>query len=78
MEYLRTLHHCSSRALVLQQRRLSFTGYEPSSDTASSGSYSANVTASQAKERLDKGDKITVIDVRTPDEYAAGHIPGSL
>lgn len=49
----------------------------PSSDTASSGSYQ-QITASQVKERLDKGDKITVIDVRTPDEYAAGHIPGSL
>lgn len=49
----------------------------PSSDTASSGSYQP-ITASQVKERLDKGDKITVIDVRTPDEYAAGHIPGSL
>lgn len=42
----------------------------PSSDTASSGSYQ-QITASQVKERLDKGDKITVIDVRTPDEYAA-------
>ena len=49
----------------------------PSSDTASSGSYQ-QITASQVKERLDKGDKITVIDVRTPDEYAAGHIPGSI
>ena len=49
----------------------------PSSYTASSGSYQ-QITASQVKERLDKGDKITVIDVRTPDEYAAGHIPGSL
>lgn len=77
MEYLRTLHHCSSRALVLQQRRLSFTGYEPQQRYASSGSYQP-ITASQVKERLDKGDKITVIDVRTPDEYAAGHIPGSL
>ena len=42
----------------------------PSSDTSSSGSYQ-QITASQVKERLDKGDKITVIDVRTPDEYAA-------
>lgn len=31
----------------------------PSSDTASSGSYQP-ITASQVKERLDKGDKITV------------------
>lgn len=78
MEYLRTLHHCSSRALVLQQRRLSFTGYEPQQRYCFIRKLSANKTASQVKERLDKGDKITVIDVRTPDEYAAGHIPGSL
>lgn len=77
MEYLRTLHHCSSRALVLQQRRLSFTGYEPQQLYCFIRKLSAN-NASQVKERLDKGDKITVIDVRTPDEYAAGHIPGSL
>ena len=32
----------------------------PSSDTASSGSYQ-QITASQVKERLDKGDKITVL-----------------
>ena len=77
MEYLRTLHHCSSRALVLQQRRLSFTGYEPQQRYYFIRKLSA-ITAFQVKERLDKGDKITVIDVRTPDEYAAGHIPGSL
>lgn len=32
----------------------------PSSDTASSGSYQ-QITASQVKERLDKGDKITLL-----------------
>ncbi len=46
----------------------------PSSDTASSGSYQ-QITASQVKERLDKGDKITVIDVRTLTNMQPGIFP---
>lgn len=45
--------------------------------TAAAGSYQ-KITAVQVKARLDKGDRLTVIDVRTPDEYAAGHVPGSV
>ncbi len=35
------------------------------------------ITAAQVKELLDKGDKLTILDVRTKSEYADGHIPGS-
>ena len=35
------------------------------------------ITAQEAKAMLDKGD-VTVVDVRRSDEYAAGHIPGSI
>lgn len=31
-----------------------------------------------AKEMMDSGDTITVVDVRTSSEYAAGHIEGAL
>lgn len=35
------------------------------------------ITAEEAKEMIDKGG-VTVVDVRRSDEYAAGHIPGSV
>lgn len=35
------------------------------------------ITAQEAKAMMDKGD-VTVVDVRRSDEYAAGHIPGSI
>lgn len=35
-----------------------------------------NINVEEAKEMIQKGE-YTVIDVRTPDEYASGHIPGS-
>jgi rhodanese-related sulfurtransferase len=41
----------------------------------SGGSYT-DVTADEAKELIDSGD-VQVLDVRTPDEFAAGHIPGA-
>ena len=35
------------------------------------------ITAEEAKQMMDE-DNVTVVDVRTADEYAAGHIPGSI
>ncbi len=35
------------------------------------------ITAEQAKERMDSGDELIVLDVRTQDEYDAGHIEGA-
>lgn len=36
------------------------------------------ITAEEAKARMDSGDPLLVIDVRTPEEYAAGHIKGAV
>lgn len=36
------------------------------------------VTAEQAKERLDSGDELILLDVRTQDEFNAGHIAGAI
>lgn len=36
------------------------------------------ITAEQAKERMDSGDELIVLDVRTQDEYDAGHIEGAV
>ena len=45
---------------------------------AAAGENYQNITAAQVKARLDKGDMLSVIDVRTKEEYASGHIPGSI
>ncbi len=36
------------------------------------------VSAEQVKSWIDSKQKIAVIDVRSPDEYIEGHIPGSI
>ena len=36
------------------------------------------ITAEELKEKIDNGDMILLIDVREPNEYNAGYIPGSL
>ncbi len=37
-----------------------------------------SMTPQEAKARMDSGDDLLVVDVRTPAEYAQGHIPGAL
>ena len=36
------------------------------------------ITPVVVKERLDKGEKLIIVDVRTKEEYDSGHIPRSL
>ena len=36
------------------------------------------ITAEEAKERMDKDDKIVILDVRTEEEYQEGHVPGAI
>lgn len=36
------------------------------------------ITAKQAKARMDSGDAIVILDVRTQDEFNAGHIAGAI
>ena len=36
------------------------------------------LTPQQAKQRMEQNDKIIVLDVRTQEEFAAGHIPGAV
>lgn len=46
-------------------------------DQAPEAEYRA-ITAEQAKARMDSGDDLLIVDVRTPQEYESGHIPGAL
>jgi rhodanese-related sulfurtransferase len=41
----------------------------------SGGSYT-DVTVDEAKQMIDNGE-VEVLDVRTPEEFSAGHIPGA-
>ena len=36
------------------------------------------ITAEEAKARIDSGDPLLIVDVRTAEEFAAGHIPGAI
>lgn len=36
------------------------------------------ISAVDAKERIDSGDDLIILDVRTQSEYDAGHIPGAI
>jgi len=35
-------------------------------------------TVADVKSRMDRGEKLNVVDVREESEYAAGHIPGAV
>jgi rhodanese-related sulfurtransferase len=35
-------------------------------------------TVDQVKARLDKGEKVTIVDVREESEYARDHLPGAI
>ena len=35
------------------------------------------ITAVELKQRLDRGDKVKIVDVREPNEYQINRIPGS-
>ena len=37
-----------------------------------------NITAKEAKEIMDSESEYTILDVRTEDEYAEGHVPGAI
>ncbi len=39
---------------------------------------SGDITPEQAESMLSSGKNITALDVRTPGEFAAGHIPGAI
>lgn len=36
------------------------------------------ITAEEAKSRIDSGDKVVILDVRTKAEYNSGHIPNAV
>jgi rhodanese-related sulfurtransferase len=41
------------------------------------GKYSKEIQPDEVKERLARDGKLLIIDVREPEEWAVGHIPGA-
>ena len=38
----------------------------------------ASIAPGELLRRIDRGDKVMVVDARTPTEFAAGHVPGAV
>jgi adenylyltransferase/sulfurtransferase len=57
-----------------------FCGIHPAAPEPTAVNASSNgldITAVELKQRLDRGDKLRIIDVREPNEYQINRIPGS-
>jgi adenylyltransferase/sulfurtransferase len=58
-----------------------FCGLRPAAETStvnqSQTSSSLEITATELKKRLDRGDKLRIIDVREPNEWQINRIPGA-
>jgi len=52
-------------------------GADGESDAESGRATVVSITAEEAKAKLDSDDSIILLDVRTPEEYREGHIPGA-
>ena len=53
-----------------------FCGVAPQEQAPSADDW--EITATQLKDRLDRGDRVTIIDVRNAADFQLGHLPGSL
>lgn len=56
-------------------------GVEPTpaaAETATDAAAYQKISAEDAKARMDSGDEIVILDVRTKEEYDAGHIDGAI
>jgi adenylyltransferase/sulfurtransferase len=50
---------------------------QPVQETTAEGGRMEEITASELKERIDRGDDLQIIDVREPNEYDIARIPGT-
>lgn len=46
--------------------------------TAAFAGYAFGISPTELRKRMDRGDRLTVIDIRTPFEYQDGHIPAAI
>ena len=50
----------------------------PETTTVNTSGNATEITATELKQRLDKGDKLKLVDVREPNEYQINRIPGTV
>ena len=58
-----------------------FCGIHPAASetsTVTAQSAATEITSVELKQRLDRGDKLTLVDVREPNEYQINRIPGTV
>ena len=54
-----------------------FCGVAPAAPEPVAVNHATEITAVELKQRLDRGDKLKIVDVREPNEYQINRIPGS-
>lgn len=54
------------------------TNRSANGDTQAATQFVHKISATEAKSRMDSGDPIVILDVRTPGEFAERHIPGAI
>jgi sulfur-carrier protein adenylyltransferase/sulfurtransferase len=55
-----------------------FCGVTPAASEPVAVSHATEITSLELKQRLDRGDKLKIVDVREPNEYQINRIPGSV
>ena len=55
-----------------------FCGVQSAAEEPVSGEQRTEISAVELKKRLDRGDVLTIVDVREPNEYQINRIPGSI
>ncbi len=55
-----------------------FCGIHPAAPESTVVNNATEITAVEFKQRLDRGDHLTIVDVREPNEYQINRIPGSV
>ncbi|MGE3178127.1 MAG: molybdopterin-synthase adenylyltransferase MoeB [Vicinamibacterales bacterium] len=51
--------------------------HPPAAEAAAAGANGLEITALELKQRLERGDKLRIVDVREPNEYQINRIPGA-
>jgi adenylyltransferase/sulfurtransferase len=54
-----------------------FCGVRPAAPEPTTVNAATDITSVELKQRLDRGDKLKIVDVREPNEYQINRIPGS-
>lgn len=69
--------HAAAAAILAAAFVLSACSVDQTTETGE-GDPSRKITAEEAKKRMESGDDIIILDVRTEEEYLEGHIPGAV